>query len=210
MIEPRDIDLLELLTTWCGPPTKMPVSLPSSCDWLPQPLKEWHVLASRWEAPPASVTSMISPDLISVVDGKAIFMVDSTGDWRWCFDPDVPDSVFDAELYEPWEQNPEPLEVLLIHRAVVEVFYSATARMRAFAVSDEALAQIVAPLEEVAFGAWRWPAPGNRSFMSDKVLAEVVGARSGAGWDVEVVATRSSYLSELESLSAAQWRKQNC
>lgn len=207
MIEPASINLAEFVTTWYGPPGKDATPLPDSCDWLPRPLREWHVLASRWDVPLTSVTSMIPPERIEIAEGKAIFMVDSTADWRWCFDPDDPYSVFDAELYEPWERNPERLPEFLVHSTVKQVFHTAPATMRAFAVPDVVLTEILGPLEEVAFGAWRWPTPGYRIFMGDNVLLEIIWSEREPGWFVEAAAPDSSTLSGLGNVAGVHWRK---
>lgn len=207
MIDPKSIDLTDFLVAWYGAPSESATSLPDSCDWLPEPLKEWHELTMRWDRRITYTTSMIPPERISVADdGKAIFMVDATGDWRWCIDPNDPESVFDAERYDPWERNPERLAEFLVHHTVREVVCGAAARMRALAVDDETLAKILAPLEEVAFGAWKWPAPGYRFFLGGTVLAEIIKAGSGSGWDVEVVSPEAGHLSRLEEISGVHWR----
>jgi len=207
VIDPKNIDLPNFLATWYGAPSKSTTPLPDSCDWLPKPLKEWHTLARQWDTRLTYTTSMIPPEQIRITeDGKAIFMVDSTGDWRWCIDPNDSDGVFDAERYDPLERNPERLADFLVHNTAREVVYGATARMRALAVSDETLTNVLAPLEEVAFGAWKWPAPGYRFFMGDTTLAEIIKADSGTGWDVEVVSPKFDLLSRLEKISGAHWR----
>ncbi|MFI0962788.1 hypothetical protein ACH4S8_15505 [Streptomyces sp. NPDC021080] len=207
MIDPKNIDLPNFLATWYGAPSKSGTPLPDSCDWLPEPLKEWHTLTRRWDVRLTYTTSMIPPERIRIAeDGKAIFMIDSTGDWRWCIDPNDSDSVFDAELYAPWERNSERLTDFLVHNIVREVVCGANARMRALAVSDEALAEVLAPLEEVEFGTWKWPAPGYRIFMGDETLAEIIKADSGTGWDVDVVSPKFDRLSRLEKISGARWR----
>ncbi|MFE6765512.1 hypothetical protein [Streptomyces sp. NPDC057689] len=208
MIDPKTIDLPDFLVTWYGAPSRSATPLPDSCDWLPDPLKEWHTLTSRWEKRLTFTTKMIPPERIRIAeDGKAIFMVDATADWRWCIDPDDPGGVFDAERYDPWDRNPEQLTEFLVHNTVREVVYGATARVRALAVPEETLTEILAPMEEVAFGAWEWPAPGYRIFMGGATLAETVKADSGPGWDVEVVASEFDRLSYLEGISGVRWRR---
>lgn len=207
MIDPKNIDLTDFLVTWYGPPVRNLTPLPDSCDWLPSPLKEWHTLITRWDARITYTTSMIAPTEIHISDdGKAIFMVDATCDWRWCFDPNNPDTVFDAEFYDPWEKNPEELADFLVHNTVREVVYGATAKMQAFDVPGETLTQILAPMKEVAFGAWRWPTPGYRIFMGDDSLAEIIKDEHGPGWYVEIVAPEYGPLSRLENISGVNWR----
>lgn len=207
VIDPKSIDLTEFLATWYGAPRQSAKSLPDSCHWLPKPLKEWHELTMRWDRRITYSTSMIPPERINIADdGKAIFMVDATGDWRWCIDPNDPDGVFDAELYEPWERNSEGLADFLVHHTVREVVCGAAARVRALSVADDKLAEILASLEEVAFGAWKWPAPGYRIFLGGTALAEIVKGGSGSGWDVEVVSPDVESLSRFEEISGVHWR----
>ncbi|MBA9007273.1 hypothetical protein [Thermomonospora cellulosilytica] len=210
MIEPADIDLVGFLTIWYGPPTRDAKPLPNSCNWLPRPLQEWHVLTSRWDAQITHVTSMIPPEQIEVADdGMATFMVDATGDWHWSFNPEDPNSVFNAELHQPWERNPEQLPEFLVHSTVREVFFGAPARMQAFAVSDENLAQIIDTLEEVAFGAWQLPAQDDRIFMGDNVLVEAIPSPHEPDWYVAAAAPNFSHLSNLEKVAGVDWRKRN-
>jgi len=208
MIDPREIELPEFLLTWYGAPGRRAAPLPTSCDWLPYPLKEWHTLASQWVNRLTFTTSMIAPERIRIAeDGKAIFMVDSTGDWRWCIDPDDPESVFDAERYEPWERTPERLAEFLVHNTVRETVYGASARIRSLAVPEEVLTEILAPMEEISFAAWQWPAPGYQLYMGGGALAETIRSDSGRGWDVEVVAPEFGQLSRLEEISGIHWRR---
>lgn len=165
------------------------------------------MLTSQWEVPLTFTTSMIPPDKICTAeDGKAIFMVDATGDWRWCIAPDDPNSVFDAERYEAWDKNSEQLADFLLHNTVREVVYGATAKIRAIAVPKEVLKEILAPFEEIAFGAWKWPTPGYRIFMGDAMIAETVESESGIGWEVEIVAPRLSQLSRFQGISRVKWQ----
>jgi hypothetical protein len=207
VIEPVNIDLGEFLATWYGPAAKDPTPLPDSCAWLPRPLREWHVLAARWDVPLESVTTMIPPERIEAADGRAVFMVDATGDWRWCFDPEDPDGVYDAELHEPWERNPERLEEFLVHRAVSEVLHGAPATLRAFDVPDEALRDVLGPLEEAAFGAWRWPTPGYRTFMGDQVVVQIVRSGGEPRWYVQAAAPEPGRLSGLGDIAGVDWRR---
>ena len=205
MIDPAAITLTDFLTTWYGPPSRDAAPLPPAAGWLPGPLREWHSLASRRDVPLTYMNSMIEPERIRPGDdGKVIFMVDATADWRWAFDVADPESVFDAELYEPWSRSSERLGRLLVHNAVRETVCGAPAGLRALDFPDEALPDLLAPVEEVAFGAWSWPGPGYRLFLSDDVLVEIV--RYGMGWAVEVAAREPSALAGFERIPGTNWR----
>ncbi|WP_203716953.1 hypothetical protein [Asanoa siamensis] len=206
MKDPRDITLHDLITSWYGPPVRAAIPLPDTCDWLPAPLKHWHTLASRWDARLTRMTSMVPPEKIQVADdGKAVFMVDATGDWRWSFDPADPGTVHDAELYEPWQRNPEPFTQFLIHTATRELVHSVPHRLWTSAAPDAAVAEILSPLEEIGFGAWQWPTPGHRIFTGDDTLVQVVAA--DGGWQVEVAAREPTALTRLESIATITWHR---
>ncbi|MEU0939902.1 hypothetical protein [Embleya sp. NPDC005971] len=208
MIDPADIDLAEFLTTWHGPPTKCAITIPSSFDWLPSSLRGWHSITSQWDARLTFMTNMVSLERIKVADdGMAIFMLDPTGDWRWCFDPAEPDTVLGAEEYEVWKRIPEPFAEFLVHCAVKDVFYGTGATMRAFAVQEEALSEILRPLEEIAFAEWQWPSPGYRNFMGENLLVEIVRSKLGTGWQVKTAATDFDRLSVFENTAEVHWRK---
>ncbi|MEU8712444.1 hypothetical protein [Streptomyces sp. NPDC048663] len=207
MIDPKDINLPTFLADWYDAPTRDRTPLLDVYDWLPAPLREWHELATQWDRRLTYTTSMIPPEKIRLSeDGKAIFMIDSTGDWRWCIDLNDTSGVFDAEEYEPWERGPEQLGDFLIHCTVREVIYGAAAKLRAIAVSDETLEKIIDPLEEIAFGAWKWPAPGYRYFLGNATLAEIIRAESGDGWNVEVVSPKLNLLQQFKEIPDARWR----
>ncbi|MFJ1932737.1 hypothetical protein ACIOGZ_08690 [Kitasatospora sp. NPDC088160] len=209
MIDPADIDLADFLAACYGPPSRSAVGLPDSCDWLPAPLREWHVLASRWEKRINFMTKMIAPERIRLAgDGNAVFMIDSTGDWRWCFDPANPDSVFEAGLHEPWEKMPERMSQFLVHATIREAVYGATFGTHALSVTEDVLREILAPMREVGFGEWNWPEPGYRIFMGEGFVAMVAKSVPGQpGWDVEVGAFESSTLSGLEDIPGVDWRR---
>ncbi|GAA0977902.1 hypothetical protein Q7689_01180 [Nocardiopsis tropica] len=207
MIDPKTIDLTDLLATWYGAPVRSATPLPDSCIWLPESLKDWHALARRWDTRINHMTSMISPEQIRTTGGKAIFMVDATGDWRWCIDPNEPDSVFDAELYEPWERSTEQLPEFLVHNTVKEFIYGASAKMWTLNAPGEAVKEILSPLEEVAFGAWNWPAPGCRIFMGGDTLAQISPTHHKDFWEVDVATPNFADLSPFEKISGVDWQK---
>ncbi|MFJ8747438.1 hypothetical protein ACIRL2_49935 [Embleya sp. NPDC127516] len=175
MIDPLTIDVDGFLIDWCGPPLAPPRDLPASCRWLPEPLRDLHRLVSRWPGPRPyfGLLNMRDPEEIEAKGRAVTFMSDPTGDWLWAFDLDDPDVVYDRELYEGWEEVDESLSVFLRHAVVQEAMCVGSAR-RWGEVPRDRLEDVLAPMTEVAFGAWRWPGPGRRIFMNDGLVAEVL------------------------------------
>lgn len=152
---------------------------------------------------------MVSPEEIQIEDGKAIFMWDRTGDWRWSFDPDAPGSVFDAERHASWGLlKTEGMEQFLTHRTVWEVLHAAPTRVRATGISETAVAAVIASAEEVSFGAWNWPVPGYRMYMQGDVLIQVVcDDDEDPEWDVDVAAPNPADLAGILALPDIEWRR---
>lgn len=101
------------------------------------------------------------------------FVSDSTGDWFWAFDVRDADSVYEAELRGEWELVPESLSEFLVHLTISAAAASANFSRLCSQVPDEFLPEILAPMDEVDFGGWRWPRPGHRIFMSETLIADI-------------------------------------
>ncbi len=116
---------------------------------------------------------MSDPSRIQVDQGKAVFMEDATGDWRWAFDSAEPDVVYEGRPGGEWDRVPERLAEFLVHVTVTETIMVAESSRLGDQVRNEELAAILAPMREIGFGGWRWPRPGYRTFMSDSLIANV-------------------------------------
>ncbi|MCX4804755.1 hypothetical protein OG594_24615 [Streptomyces sp. NBC_01214] len=208
MIDPSDIELDSFLRTWYGPPTREAARLPRSYDWLPEPLREWHGLTSQWDVNLVHSTAMVAPQEIHIAgDGKAIFMVDPTGDWRWAFDSSDPEKVFDGSSRDPWIQSSEGVREFLMQNTVREVINRPRVKsLWAFTVPDEALVQVTSSMGEVQFSPCRWPEPGFRFFMGHGALAEVVDCIHGPGWQVRFVAASPEVFAGIENMEGVDWR----
>jgi hypothetical protein len=213
VINPHDIELRRFLSDWIGAPTSRRRRLSEDCAWLPEPLREWHELASEWTVPVIHLKQMCPPERIASDGHYATFMEDPTGDWFWSFSIPHPDSVYDRELHESWQLNAEPLSEFLIHNVINEVVENASRYRVCDHVPLESLEEVVQPMREVAFGGWRWPVPGTRIFMGDSVVAEVAPALDARKpWgpvpghvSVRVVARRSPALSYLDNIDGLMW-----
>jgi len=156
---------------------------------------------------------MYALDQIVKSGNKAVFMKDPTGDWMWAFDTEDENIVYESELYGEWELVPENLSEFLVHNALDEATYSAPSWKECTEVEERLLPEILTPLFQVKFGAWRWPRPGGRVFMNQTLIAEVRPAMAlGAPWDsrpgyfeVRVAASNPAHLSYLDELPSMKW-----
>lgn len=213
MINPESVSISSFLTSWYGPPISPISPVSPASNWLPEPLKEWYRLSSQWGHSLTATRRIRNPDQIIIDDTMAIFMEDATGDWRWAFDTEHPDSVYDAELGEKWEQVAEGLAELLIHNALSEATYNATSWRECGQVPEEHLPSILRPMTEIAFGGWRWPKPGGRIYMSESLIAEVLPAmKLGAPWkarsgyaEVRVASPHPGKLSFVDEIQGLEW-----
>ncbi|MFJ6770591.1 hypothetical protein ACIQOV_06400 [Kitasatospora sp. NPDC091257] len=173
VINPRSLDLTRFLTDWYGPRDVPAATLPAAAAWLPAPLKAWFTLEMQWSIPLVISQKMIPCDAIEPRDGMAIFMTDSSGDWRWAFDVSTPNVVYESALHRAWEMASEELSDLLLHNAIGESVMNSRASRLCSHVPANLLPEILAPMDEVGFLEWRWPAPGCRTYMGDSLVAQV-------------------------------------
>lgn len=215
MIDPRSLSLSSFVTSWYGPPISPITPMPAESNWLPEPLKEWYSLSSQWDCSLMATRRILNSDQITIEGNMAIFMEDATSDWRWAFDTEHPDSVYDAEIGEEWEQASEGLAELLIHATLSEATYNAASWRECGQVDEEHLPIILMAMTEIAFGGWRWPWPGGRVYMADALVAEVLPAMElGAPWkarrgyaEVRVASPHSSKLTFLDELEGLKWTR---
>ncbi|MER5216070.1 hypothetical protein ABT063_37460 [Streptomyces sp. NPDC002838] len=213
MIDPADIDIPDFLTRWYGPPTASSEQLPPEASWLPEPLRQWYGLASRWPELQSGGNRMYRPSHIQPDRGKAVFMEDSTGDWVWAFDSAEPDRVYEGEPGGAWSQAPENLAEFLAHATVRETIVLTQFGRLCAQVPDEFLPEILAPMEEVGFRGWKWPRPDQRIFLNDSLAANVGPAvdpqapwRNRDGYAaVRVAGIEPSLLEYLDSVSSLAW-----
>ncbi|MFI8520579.1 hypothetical protein ACIGEZ_22540 [Streptomyces sp. NPDC085481] len=213
MINPADIDLVDFLTRWHGTPQSSARPLPAETSWLPGPLQEWHGLASRWTRLHRGGNRMTDPSRIQVDQGKAVFMKDATGDWIWAFAAEDPDAVYEGIPGGQLDRVPESLTEFLTHVTVTETLMSVDFARLGDQVPDGELPSILAPMREIGFGGWKWPDPGNRTFMSDSLLATVGPAidpaspwlnRSGYS-AVRIAGINASELGYLDADTTVKW-----
>jgi hypothetical protein len=212
MIDPMSIDLPSFLDRWYGPPAKPASPLSDTCSWLPEPLREWYELSSQWTVPLMTLKRMRAPEMITVMDDKALFMADA-GDAIWAFDTRDPSKVYEGQLHEEWKESAEHLSEFLIHNALNEAAYNATARRACEAVEEARLEEILSPLTEVSFGGWKWPRPGHRIYHSEGLVADVGPAmQDHAPWgnrpgfaEVQIGSNNPALLSYVDEISGINW-----
>lgn len=213
MINPADIDTSDLLSRWRGPARLPALQLAEYPPDLPAPLSEWYALTSCWPEVRSAGTRIYDPSRIRMDADRVAFMEDSTGDWIWMFDSNQPDVVYEGEPGGGLNRTTEELAELLVHATVRSVILLSGFGRLGAQVPDEALSQILDPMESVGFGGWKWPRPGYRIFASDRLLAEVGPAvdlqapwRSRAGYSaVRIAGLSDSDLTYVDSLSKVTW-----
>lgn len=206
MIDLRSIDLPQFVANWYGPPDR-PTGRAAGCDHLPEPLRAWYDLAAQYSASLLGVKRFLRPADIGLRNGKVVFLADPA-DSIWGFDPDDPMSVHEGQLYGGWEKLSESLPEFLAHNALGEAVYNAPFTKYGGSVENAKIADALAPVTEVAIGAWNWPDSGHRLFMGAGIIIEVGPAISGgaplddlSGYsEVQVGATSTSSLAYLDEV----------
>jgi hypothetical protein len=211
MIDLPSIDLAQFIANWYGPPDQ-PTNRALGCDHLPAPLRAWYDLAATYSAPLLGIKRFLPPADISLRNGKMVFLTDP-GDAIWGFDPRDPMSVYEGRLYADWGRLSEPLPEFLIHNTLGEAVYNAPFAKSCDSVENAKIMEILAPMTEVATGAWKWPDSGHRLFMGQNVIAEVGPAISGGTpledssghSEVQVGALTPSTLAYLDEIPEIDW-----
>lgn len=210
MIDPSMIRIDEFLFRWYGANNSRDFYMPTAGQWLPGPLRHWYEVTSRLVETRRRGKHMLRPEKIQVKDGKAIFLIDATGDWRWSFDVEEPDVVYDGELYEEWRRNEENLEQFLTHHAFQEVICGARRLYWNTHVHEDLLPCVLTGLEQIDFPRWRWPAEDYRYFMGDMIIAEIVPDFGPPGhYQVSVASPENRRLAYLDRVDGIEWRRRN-
>ncbi|WP_405687736.1 hypothetical protein [Streptomyces sp. NBC_00057] len=216
MINPASINLADFLANWYGSPDLPPDPLPAEYDWLPTPLKEWHRLSSQWDRPLARHNRMIPLERIKLVNRKAIFLEEESQEWRSAFDSENPDIVYEGEIGEEWKRSAETLSETIKHHAVQEITTTARFQQYCSELRIDRLTHVLAPLEQVGFGGWRWhDNPNCRIFMNETIVATIDPFENirypqfnKPGYATARVASNDlrdlSYLDEIQEI---EWRK---
>ncbi|MGK5683627.1 hypothetical protein [Actinoplanes sp. URMC 104] len=209
MIDPSSIRTDEFLLQWYGAGDAGQFRMPVAGQWLPAPLRHWYELTAGLAEPRGRVKRFLAPEDIRAEDGKAVFVTDATGDWRWAFDVEEPGVVYDGELYEQWHRNEEDLEQFLTHHAVQEAVHGARRLYWHTHVPESLVPAVVDGLEQIGFPQWRWPAEDDyRYFLGDLIVAEVVPDFGPPGhYQVHVASPDPHRLSYLDQLGAIDWQR---
>ncbi|WP_159072830.1 hypothetical protein [Streptomyces glaucescens] len=211
MIDLSRINIAEFIADWYGPPDR-PTERALECDHLPEPLRAWYDLAATYSIPLLGIKRFADPINIDIRNGKMVFLFDPS-DAIWGFDPADPMSVYEGRLYGDWEKLSEPLPEFLVHNALGEAAYNAPFTKYCGTVANARMNDVLAPMTEVATGAWNWPDSDHRLFMGQGIVAEVGPAIDGgapmddqSGYsEVQVGATTPAALSFLNAISGIDW-----
>ncbi|WP_309050452.1 hypothetical protein [Streptomyces sp.] len=151
-------------------------------------------------------------DRISLHGDIAVFMTDPA-DTIWGFDPSAPMDVYEGKLHGGWRKVPEDFSEFLIHNALGEAAFNAPHTTACDSMPNQRMSDVLAPLTQVAFGEWNWPASGHQIFMSETVIAHVCPAlKDGAPLDspagcseVQVGSIEPTGISYLHEMPGTEW-----
>jgi hypothetical protein len=190
-------DSLErFLVWWYGLPDREATLVPTGAIEVPQPLRAWYELASRWSRPLGTQNQLLGPDRVRVQDGKLVFWVENQGVWLWACDRAGDDpAVFDRENQpgKQWQPTGAVLSTFLLHVAAFEAVMGARHFAAAAALTPDQLDAVLAPLRPLPMRAWRWPAAAHRLHAGEGLLA-FAGPNPGPGETAEMTAVREVFL----------------
>jgi hypothetical protein len=149
---------------WYGPPDRPPADLDLSR--VPEPLAEWHRLASRYTYPLSRDHEMLPP-------GGPRFWQGAT-DW-YSYDAEAhANGALDPEVIENDELHTGlPLSRFLVYAAVYEAAYAPLHGLVHMDPAPTAVRAVKVRLRELDDGLWQWPDPSVRWFGDDDLLAHL-------------------------------------
>jgi hypothetical protein len=157
------------LLAWHGEPNRVGVSNPSPELDLPEPIRRLHEAASRW--PKAIVQNELVPPRL---DGdRIVFYVENQGVYEWGA---MDDRVWGRAHGDPnWVEEEASLTAFILELLVFEAIMGADHGGSVAHLSREGLDAVVAPLDPMPHGAWRWPSYPTRFFGGGRGVLVMAG-----------------------------------
>jgi hypothetical protein len=159
MLKPENIDIEWFIKRWHGPADQSPADPEFSIGSVPEGLREWHKLQSRWSWPSGELNRMLPPEQLRIHEGILVFMEDVNGDWSWgvpahdLADPEVYDAGNDTE----WQATGERLGAFIKHNFLLESTYCLPSWLSTDKISNLELSRLLSGFRKADFLDWRWP-----------------------------------------------------
>lgn len=205
-IDPKNLDVESFLASWFGSGGSVAGIAESDLAWLPEGLRKWFDLISRWKIPLSGAKKLLLPSEMMEEEGKCIFMGDHGG-WSWAFDPDAPMTVYEAEDDGPWRPLSGTWADIFFYHAFTEAIWSAPVVKWSSSISESDLGRVLHRCNEVAFGDSGWPGPGWRWYAAEGLIADA-GPRVGYGglFAITIGAMSEEMMEHLDLPGGIDWR----
>lgn len=157
------------LTAWFGPPSRPAAAV---ADGLPEPLRRWHQLASRWDRPLLQQNEIPADPKM---DGDLLLVgIETQAVWLWGVDPSG--AVFERENIDgaEWTPTGEDCDEFLWHFVLVEAVFGGAIGAAANNVDGRSFRRLAETWAPVEVRSWRWPGPDHRLWHRGGVLAWTV------------------------------------
>jgi hypothetical protein len=212
-IAPDEIDLEAFLRSWYGVPDRPATPVGPEYDWVPEALRCWYALSSKWSASLMSTKRFLSLANLDREGDKYIFLGDQ-GDWAWSFDPAEPNAVYEAKGDAPWRLIAEGFAEFLLHNAVSEAIESSSVVQWSLDIADIALRAALSKFSLIDFKESSWPAPDSRLYMNSEAIALVRPKRQfrepksiiDGHYALTVGAKNQQAIAHLSSIGQVEWR----
>lgn len=158
------------LLAWHGETHRVRVRPNPSPDLdLPEPIRRLHEAASRW--PQAVVQNELVPPrrdgdrIVFYVENQGVYEWAAKDDRVWGRAPDDPD----------WIEEDASLTAFILELLVFEAIMGADHGGSVAHLSRDGFAAVVAPLDPLPHGAWRWPSYPTRFFGGGRGVLVMAG-----------------------------------
>lgn len=206
VIDPKSLDPEEFLASWYGPRDDIMETVESDLALLPDGLRKWLHLISRWKFPLSMNKTLFLSSDMAEENGKYIFMGDQGG-WAWAFDPNTPLTVYEAKDDEPWRPLRGEWADMFFYHAFTEAIEAAPVVKWCADISERDLRRVLRGFDEIAFNDSRWPAPEWRWYVTEGLVADAGPRKGSPGRFVITVGAKSKEIAErLDLPNNVDWR----
>ncbi|WP_090054057.1 hypothetical protein [Lentzea fradiae] len=141
---------------------------------LPDRLRAWFALTSRWSAEVVAVSGPVDPSELVEEAGKLVFWVDGQGSWEWGVPLSGDDPpVFGREVGTDWAPVEESLSEFLLHVTVLESAIGSPHQCCAHGVPAARLNEMISDVPALPLPASPCPSMDARIFVGPDTLVQV-------------------------------------
>lgn len=167
-----DGSLFQFLRNWYGEPGDESIAFPSSAPPMPDLLRKWYYLTSRWSVPICRYNRFFSPERLYECNGKLVFLAENQGACNWGVDltGDDPFVHESDDVLDKWVPTGFPLSKFLLWVAVSEAVHGNHTLIN-LDMEKRIYDSVASNFLQLDDPLWRYPNPDWRYMTAEGMLA---------------------------------------